>query len=161
MNKKEILEQLEIEQERFLDALEGLSDEDLERSGVIGEWSIKDILIHISRWEAELVKLLFQARQGQKPTSMHFTQVEVDRTNQVWFEESRLRPLRTALEDFHAVRNQTILRVEGFSERDLTDPNHYKWAGHRALVEWIASDSFEHEAEHRAQILAWRQEQGK
>lgn len=157
MNKKEILERLESERERFLDALEGLTDEDLQIPGVVGEWSIKDVLIHISRWEAELVKLLFQVRQGQKPTSMHFTQVDVDQTNQAWFDESRERPLHLALEDFHAVRNQTILRVEAFSERDLTDPDRYQWANKRPLAEWVASDSFDHEAEHLEQILTWRQ----
>ena len=159
MNKKEILDRLESEREHFLDALEGLSEDDLERSGVVGTWSIKDVLIHISRWEAELVKLLWQARQGQKPTSMHFTQAEVDETNLGWFKESQFRPLRSVLDDFHAVRNQTILRVEAFSEAELRDPDRYKWAKKRPLAEWIASDSFEHEAEHREQILAWRKAQ--
>lgn len=156
MNKNDILVQLESQRERFLDAIEGLPEAELEQPGVVGVWSIKDILIHISRWEAELVKLLFQARQGKKPTSIHFTQLDVDQTNQEWYEESRDRPLRLALEDFHAVRNQTILRVETFSERDLKDPARYKWADHRPLAEWIASDSFEHEAEHCEQILTWR-----
>lgn len=160
MNKREILEQLESQRERFLDAIEGLTDAELEHPGVVGAWSVKDIMIHISRWEAELVKLLFQATQGQKPTSMHFTQVDVDQTNQAWYAESLNRPLQMALEDFHAVRNQTILRVESFSDRELTDPDRYKWAGHRPLGEWIASDSFEHEAEHCEQILSWRRTQG-
>jgi hypothetical protein len=159
MNINEILNKLETERERFLDAIEGLSDEDLQRPGVTGEWSIKDIMSHISRWEAELVKLLWQARQGQKPTSMHFTQVEVDATNLDWFKESQFRPLRSVLDDFHAVRNQTILRVEAFSDADLRDPDRYKWAKKQPLAEWIASDSFEHEAEHREQILAWRKAQ--
>lgn len=157
MTKKEILERLESEREHFLDVLEGLSDEDLEKPGVVGEWSIKDILIHLSRWEAELVKLLFQARQGQKPTTIHFSQLDVDATNQQWYKESHLRPLHMALDDFHAVRNQTILRVEAFSDRDLTDPNRFSWAEKRPLEEWIASDSFGHESEHIEQITAWRQ----
>ena len=36
--------------------------------GVVGQWSLKDILVHLTLWEAELVTLLFQARQGQKPS---------------------------------------------------------------------------------------------
>ncbi|MCU0484489.1 MAG: ClbS/DfsB family four-helix bundle protein [Anaerolineales bacterium] len=159
MNKQELLDQLENERERFLDAIEGLSDEDLQRPGVVGDWSVKDIMSHISRWEAELIKLLWQARQGQKPTSMHFTQVDVDATNLEWFKESHLRPLRMVLDDFQAVRNQTILRTEAFSEKDLADPKRFKWAKDRPLADWIASDSFEHEAEHREHILAWRKAQ--
>ena len=157
MNKQEILDKLENERELFLDCLEGLSDTALEQPGVVGDWSIKDILVHLSRWEAELVHLLFQAHQGQKPTSTHFTQHDVDQVNQEWFEASRLRPLRMVLDDFHAVRNQTILRVEFFSERDLIDPKRFSWANNKALAEWIANDSFDHEDEHLVQIKAWRQ----
>ena len=156
MKKSEILASLEGERERFLDELEGLNEADLEIPGVLGEWSVKDILVHLSRWEAELVKLLFQAHNGQKPSSAHFTQQNVDDTNQQWFEEGRTRPIQRVLDDFHAVRNQTILRVEEFSERDLTDSKRYSWAKQIPLAEWIASDSFEHEAEHRQHIAAWR-----
>jgi len=160
MNKAEILEELEKQREHFLDALEGLSDEELQIPGVVGDWSIKDIMVHISRWEAELVKLLFQAHLGQRPSSAHFTQGNVDESNQQWFEEGRHRPVERTLEDFHAVRNQTILRVEQFSDRDITDPRRFSWSAQRPLAEWIASDSFEHEAEHVDQIIAWRKQKG-
>lgn len=159
MNKAEILERLESEREKFLDVIDGLSELDLQRPGVIGDWSVKDILAHLSRWEAELVKLLFQAQHGQKPSSAHFTQKDVDKTNRTWYEESRIRSLHNTLEDFHAVRNQTILRVEEFSNQDLSTAGRFPWSKDRPLAEWIAADSYEHEAEHAAQVAAWRLEQ--
>ena len=160
MNKSELLTQLEEGRERFLNTLEGLPQDQWIIPGVVGEWSIKDILAHLSRWEAELVKLLWQARQGQRPTTLHFTQADVDETNQLWFIDSRTRSLERILEDFHAVRNQTLLRVEAFSDKELTDPKKYSWLASRALWEWIAGDSFEHEAEHAAQILEYRKKLG-
>jgi hypothetical protein len=152
MNKTELLAALEDGRERFLDALEGLTDAEMTEPLSEGGWSVKEILYHLTRWEAELVKLLWEAGQGVKPTTMHFTQVDVDDTNAVWHKDAKLRALDRVLDDFHAVRNQTLLRVEAFSERDLTDPGRYPWAKGRALCEWIVSDSFEHEAEHEAQI---------
>jgi hypothetical protein len=160
MNKNDILTQLEESREKFLDNLEGLSVDQWIVPGVVGEWSIKDILSHLSRWEAELVKLLWQARQGQHPTTMQFTQTNVDETNNIWFNESRTRSLERVLDDFHTVRNQTILRVEGFSDKELTDPKKFSWLASRPLWEWVASDSFEHEAEHAPQIVDWRKKLG-
>ena len=161
MTKTELLQALEDEREAFLDAIDNLDDDAFFIPGVVGEWSIYDILTHLSRWEAELVRLLWQVKQGQRPTTVHFTQKNVDETNQLWRTEAQGRPLERVLDDFHAVRNQTALRVEDLEERALTDPKRYGWAKGRPLWEWIESDSFGHEAEHRLQIQAWREAQEK
>lgn len=156
MTKSEILTALNEGRERFLEAIEDLTPDRMKETGVVGEWSVKDILVHLTRWEAELVKLLWQASQGQKPTSAHFSSSSVDDLNARWYQESRSRPLERILEDFHGVRAQTVRRVEDFSDEDLTDPKRYPWLNDAPLWEWIAGDSFEHEAEHGAQIRAWR-----
>jgi hypothetical protein len=156
MNKKELIENLENQRELFLDVIDNLTEETLGEPGVTGTWSIKDILAHISRWEAELVKLLWQISQGQRPNSMHFTNKgTVDQINQVWYEESARRTTTQILDDFHSVRNQTILRVEVFSDRDLIDPKRYPVLGGRALWEYVEDDSFGHEAEHLIEINNW------
>jgi hypothetical protein len=156
MTKDELLDVLEDERENLLEAIDGLSDEDLSEPSLDGSRSVKDILIHISAWEAELIKLLWQAKQGQQPTTIHFSQVDVDAANQAWFEAYHDRPLERVLGDFAAVRKQTTKRVESLSEDDLTNPQRFPWLNGRPLAEWIAGDSFEHDAEHAAQIKAWR-----
>lgn len=161
MNKAEIMAALEESRENFLDAIDGLSDEELQQPGVIDGWSVKDILVHLTRWEAELVKLLWQARQGKSPSTKHFSRVVVDEMNDRWYQESCTRSLQVALEDFHGVRNQTIRRVEEFNDKDLIEPKRYPWLKDTPLWEWIAGDSFEHETEHAAQIRAWRQREQK
>lgn len=156
MNKVELLEKLERQRESFLQAIEGLSDDDLHASGVVGDWSVKDIMAHLTTWEAELVKLLWQARQGVRPTTIHMNNVPVDEQNERWYQALKARPLERVLDDFHGVREQTLRRVQAFSDKDLTDPDRYPWLGGVPLWRWIAGDSFEHEAEHSADILAWR-----
>ena len=156
MNKDEISDALEDERENFLEAIDGLSAEQLQTSGVVGEWSVKDIMIHLSAWEAELVKLLWQARQGQKPTTLHFSQIDTDAINQQWFENYRSRSMERVIDDFEAVRKQTIRRLEAFSDDDLNQAQLFTWQGKQPLWEWIANDSFQHENEHAAQIREWR-----
>jgi len=156
MKKSELLEHLESQREKFMDALEDLPEGTWEQPGVAGIWSIKDILMHISRWEAELVKLLWQAQQGQRPTSIHFEGVNVDEVNARWYAENRDRSIEKVLEDFQAVRTQTILRVEALNEKDLNDPQRYPWSSGKPLAEWIENDSYGHDEEHLADVLRWK-----
>jgi hypothetical protein len=155
MNKSDILSHLESEREAILEILETIPQEHWLTPGVVGEWSIKDILFHLSRWEAELIKLLWELLQEQKPSTLQLTQKNVDITNQDFYLESRFRSLERVLDDFHAVRNQTILRVETFTDKELNDTKRFPWLKERPLWEWIASDSFEHEKEHAPEIAAW------
>jgi hypothetical protein len=159
MNKSELLKALEDTREQFMDAIENLPEGALEEPGVVGEWSIKQVIDHLSRWEAEVVKLLWQARQGLRPTTLLATP-DYEPINLRWAAEALNRPLERVLDDFHGTRAQTILRVEAFSDKDLTDPQRYPWAGGRPLAQWIADDSFAHEAEHANEILKWRRDKG-
>lgn len=156
MTKDEIFEALEDEREKFLDAIEGLSDDAMQEPGVNGEWTVKDILSHLIAWEAEQVKLLWQAKQGIEPSSAHFSGRSVDELNSAWYEEFHARPLDRILADFQAIRKQTERRVNAFSDKDFNDPQRYSWLKGIPLWEWVAGDSFKHEAEHAAQIRAWR-----
>ena len=152
MNKSELLEALENGREEFLELIDDLEEDTILHKTNRDDWTVKDILSHLTRWEAELVKLLWQVRQGLLPTTAHFSGEDVNVINARWLEEDRSRPLDRILSDFHGVRNQTIRRVESFSDDQLKDEKRYPWLKGRALWEWIASDSFEHEQEHINQI---------
>lgn len=160
MNKDEILDALEDAREKLIDATDGLSDEQMQEPGVVGDWSIKDMLYHISLWEAEMVRLLWQVSHGEKPSTVHMTGRSVDEINAQWYAQGKERPLERVLDDFAAVRKQTIRRVEALEDDALNDAQRYAWAKGRALWEWIAGDSFEHDDEHAGEIAAWRQRKG-
>lgn len=155
MNKAALIEALEAERQRCEELLEELSDDTLVQPGVIDDWSIKDLLAHITMWEAELVKLLWQAKQDRRPTTVHFQSSSVDERNAKWHQQNKERPLEAVLNDYEGVRRQTIRRVKDLSEIDLTDPKRFPWLDDQPLWRWIAVDSYEHEAEHREQIQTW------
>lgn len=160
MNKSEVLRVLQTNRGAVLKALDGLSDSAMEESGVIDDWSVKDILTHVTAWEAELVTWLAQARQGKKPRNTHRTPAQVDELNARWRQEYKDRPLDRVLADFRAVRGQTMAQVESLAEEDLNDPKRYSWLRGSPLCEWIEGEAFGHEAEHTAQIKAWRESRG-
>jgi len=157
MNKAEVLRELAEGRAAFMEALNGLSDEDLLQDGVIGEWSIKDVLFHLTMWEAELVKLLWQVSQNQVPSTIHFSEASDEEINRDWVNLGQERPLDQVWQDFHAVRKQTVRRVEALSPGDFDDPQRFPWLKGQPLSTWIAGSSFQHEAEHAEQIRLWRE----
>jgi hypothetical protein len=155
MKRSEITTNLADGRENFLKLIQDIPVKQMEIPGVIDNWSVKDILVHLTRWEAELVKLLWQAENGSKPTTVHFGPDSVDEVNARWFESSQTRTLQLILQDFRGVRIQTIRRVEALPEKILNDPRAFPWLKNKPLWQWIAEDSYEHEAEHEAQIKTW------
>jgi hypothetical protein len=160
MNKNDLLQRLEESRENFLALIDPLQDEQLIEPGVMETWSVKDILAHLTMWEAQLITLLFKVKQGKKPQTVHFQGDSVDAINQKWLEQHKGRDLHLVLSDFNGIRNQTILRVEMFSEADLVRSDRFPWAKGKPLWKWVAADTFEHEAEHAQHIQAWLGKQG-
>jgi len=156
MTKDEILDALEDGREKFLDAIDGLTDEAMQEPGVCRDWSLKDLLSHITRWEAELVKMLWETSQGEQPTTAQFGKISVDELNAAWQDESAARPLEQVMDDYIAVRKQTSRRVNAFSDEELNDPKRYPWLKGQALWERVSIDSFGHEEEHLLQVQEWR-----
>ncbi len=159
MDKAKIIQNLNREREKLLEAIQDIPEPAMSASGVLGDWSIKDILNHLNHWEAELVSQLWKAQQGQNPQVASYSDQKIEQLNQQWYQEGLDRPLEMILADLHGVRKQTIRRIEGFSERDLTQPGRFPWLAGLSLADRIASYSYEHEAEHADQIRKWIQRQ--
>lgn len=156
MKKTELLEALEEERAELQEMLEDLPDEALLAPGVTGDWSIKDILNHLTFWEGQVVTLIFQAQHGMpKPSTAHFGKESVDAVNQRWYEEGKDRPLEMVWKDWLGVRKQMIRRVSDLTDQDLNDPQRFPWQKGVPLYQWILNDSIDHEEEHGDAIREW------
>jgi len=156
MTKDELLDALEDEREKFLDAIDGLSEEDMELPGAASGWSVKQVIFHMNMWEAETIKALWQIEDGKKPGLADLSEEEIEVLNARWAEEALARPLDLVLEDFHSIRNQTNRRVRAISDRNLNDSQRFTWLNGSPLWELVADETYLHEADHRAEILSWR-----
>jgi hypothetical protein len=135
-------------------ALEGLTEEQLQLPGAAGEWSVKDILAHITAWEVDLLTNLGKARRGQKPGKVKWTEAEIDAQNAKWQADYRDRPLERVLDDFHGAHKQILRLVEGLSDRELATP--MPWGSGQPLYEYFMTYVADHEAEHAPELQAWR-----
>ncbi|MBI4772319.1 MAG: ClbS/DfsB family four-helix bundle protein [Chloroflexi bacterium] len=154
MKRDEILAALQDSRAQMEATLAGLTAAQMIDPGVVGDWSVKDLLSHLTAWEAELVTALAKAKRGQTPKLSGWTDSEVDALNAKWYKENKNRPLERVLAHFRGVRQQTLRQVEALGEEELAEPK--PWLKNRRLFEYIKGDTFEHEAEHAAHIREWR-----
>src|SRR3989337_483942 len=161
MSKQEIRSALEASRAALLDALAGLTPEHLRQPRAVGEWSLRDVLQHLSLGEAGLGRLLLHVDRGRQAVGGSFVpNPDFDAINARWHAETKDRRLDRVLEDFHGVRRQTLRWVDEFSDEDLTRIRREKWLHNQSVARWIAEYSYAHEAAHTQAIRAWRQTAG-
>lgn len=122
MNKNDLIQALNRSRERLLRAIEGLEASQLTQPGAVGIWSVKDVLAHLAMWEAQTVTLLYQVRQGMKPTTLHLKTFDNDQQNAQWYEQAKDRPWEQVWADFQGVRVQTLRRLDAFDDHELSSP---------------------------------------
>lgn len=66
MDKERLLDQVERRWEILLQSFEGLPDSVIMEPNVVGHWSVRDVLAHITTWEEECRKSLPVILQGKR-----------------------------------------------------------------------------------------------
>src|SRR3989441_11864737 len=67
MDKQQLLKRLEKAWAAIKESYTGLSDSQLTEPGVMGNWSVKDILAHVTTWEEEALKYLPLILENGRP----------------------------------------------------------------------------------------------
>lgn len=142
-----IPDQMRAEHAQLEAALAGISDEQFVRPGAFGEWSVKDILAHITFWEQRLLAYFNGARESLIQPGEE-EQVAIDRINAEVFTANRDRPLAEVRAAFASSYQQTLALADALSAEDLADEE---------LFGLFAGDTFEHYREHREMLERLKQ----
>ncbi len=156
VDKASILDELRTKYVALEAILAPLDETQMTKTGVIGDWSIKDILAHITAWQDRLLAWLHAARHNEEPTiSGPDSEEEMDRLNEQFYKENRSRPLADVLGDFRSSYLQIVEAVQAMPEEDLIDPHRFAWLNGDSLRQLVAGDTYDHYEEHRQQIEEW------
>ena len=133
-------------------ALSGLSDEQMLETGVVSEWSVKDLLGHMAFWAQQAAKNTELVKAGRQD---EIARPDSPETTDRWNARERFaradRPLaqvRRELEESHR-RALTALA-------DLPDEKLNLDLDGGTFLELFAVDTYDHYREHIAQVLSWR-----
>jgi uncharacterized protein DUF1706 len=157
--KKEMLSEIAAARDDLNRALDGLAPDKMLITGVVGIWSIKDVLAHLVAWESEVVTALNHVQNKRMPAILKVD--DIDEWNAEQYRISVRRPLEAVLADFEGVHRMLRQMVADFDEQHLTDRRRYRWMEGEPLWALVEENVVLHEREHAEEITAWRSHQAR
>ena len=147
---EELLERLDASRGAFLDALEAVDADLVTVPGVMGDWSVRDIVVHVAAWAEHATNALDLAVSGRGGEFAYSTG-ETDAMNVRILEEARRTSPSAALEREEAAFSALRARVASLDPALLP----LRLGNGDTVAEVIAYDGPDHYAEHTEHLRAW------
>jgi hypothetical protein len=138
----------------LLDTIARLDEATLDRKGVVGEWSIKNVLAHLAAWEDWVVQALpVRIQTGKTPQDFRARAADEDRFNaEEVAEREELTPDEQLIE-LERTREALIAYLRTLDGAALA--RRRPWAGWEGtLPEYLLASLRDHEAEHVEELRA-------
>ena len=151
MDRQQLLQRMDKAWRNFQESYAGLSEAQLLMPGVTGDWSIRDILAHVTTWEQEALKHLPTILKGRRPPRYSVTHGGINAFNAQTTQQKKnltLSEVRRQLEDTH---QRLIALVESVPEEHLRSETPFRRR--------LRLDSYSHYPGHAAAIRRWREQQ--
>lgn len=148
-----MLDQLDAAWQDFQDAYAGLASDQLLTPGVTGAWSVRDLIAHVTWWDAEAITHLPLILAGGRPPRYSTTYGGIDAFNALMTEKKRGLSLAEVRQEFDETHQRLIDYIQRVPpERIVAEPRFRRR---------LKLDTFGHYPIHAADIRAWRQTRGR
>ena len=150
MKKHQLLKQLEKAWTTLKESYAGLSDSQLMEPGIMGDWSVKDILAHVTTWEEEALKYLpLILTGGRPPRYIQFG--GIDAFNAQMAEQKRNITLSDVLRQLDETHLRLLDYLQSVPEEHFTPETRFRRR--------LRLDTYSHYPLHARAIREWRERQ--
>jgi hypothetical protein len=149
VNRQQLLNRLDTAWVAFQASYAGLSSARLVEPGVAGDWSVKDVIAHVTWWEEEALRHLPLIIAGDRPPRYSVAYGGIDAFNAMMAERKRdlsLSDILTQQEDTH---RRLVDFIQSVPEDQITRETRFR---HRLRL-----DTYSHYPIHTKAIEEWRQ----
>jgi len=159
MNKAELLSSLQEENRLWRELLDQIGPEKMDVPGVNGDWSMKDMVGHLTGWNHWLVARLQAALQGEpEPPPPWPAHLQGEDEINAWIYDSyRRRSVGEVLDETDRLFQQLVAHIEGLPDDvriEWIEPAFYLvWLGDKRF---LTSEFFNHfHDDHEPDVRAW------
>jgi hypothetical protein len=159
MNKAELLKWLVEEQQKWELLLAAIGEMRMDLSGVNGDWSMRDIIAHLTGWQRWLVSRLQAAGDGrpEPPPPWPADLTSEDDINAWIYESNRTRTVRQVLDELLDLHQQLLTTIQGLPEdcriETIEAKFHVIWVSDQRFA---VGEFFHHfYDDHAADVRAW------
>ncbi len=151
MNRQQLLKRLDTAWTALRVSYTGLPDSQLIAAGVVDDWSIKDILAHITIWEEEALKHLPLLIEGGRPPRYSVTYGGIDAFNAQMVAQRRNLSLADVLHQLDTTHQRLIDFIQTIPDEHITRETRVRRR--------LRLDTYSHYPLHAQAIHAWRDRQ--
>ena len=156
MNKPELLNWLQEEYQQWEALLEQIGPTRMDQPGVSGDWSMKDIVAHLTGWQPWLISRIQAAQRGEaEPPPPWPAELQADDDINAWIYESyRGRSVREVLDETYQVHQQLLTVIESLPDDvRIEEEWHLVWLGDQRFPSGEFFDHFRDD--HEPDVRAW------
>lgn len=150
MNREQLFQRIDRAWSAFNDSYAGLPESMMTAPGVVGDWSVKDILAHVTTWEEETLKYLPLIAEGGTPPK-YASVGGIDAFNERAFERGRATPLSEVRRRLDETHRRLLDYLAGVPEDLFVRESRFR--------KRLRIDTYSHYPEHTEAIRAWRERQ--
>lgn len=152
MKRQQLLDKLDRAWADLNDSFAGLTDAQMTQPGVTQDWSVKDILAHVTAWEEEALTHLPHILEGMRPPRYSVLYGGIDAFNALRTQEARARSLEEVLRRFDDVHRRLVEYIAQAPEEQFTTETRFRRR--------IRLDTYGHYPHHTQAIRRWREGAG-
>ena len=166
MDKTQFLTVLASERDKFERIIDAVGMHRMDRSGVSGSYSTRDVIAHLTAYEQALVTWLKKAKAGRVYVDPVLDQPDLAARNAIVCEANRHRSAEEIVTSFRETFGQLEESVRLLTDDELANPEVTawfvvpRWQQKQELWKCIANDSYEHHQQHIPDIERWLIENG-
>jgi uncharacterized protein (TIGR03083 family) len=123
-----------------------LTPEQMAAPGVVGEWSVKDVLAHLIEWEQMVLGWYAAGLRGETPQlpAPGYNWGQTPQLNQVIYEKHRDRPLDEVLAQYQSSHEEIMALIRQLSDDELFGEHRYAWTHNNTLGAYFVSATSSH-----------------
>ena len=152
MNREQLLKKINTPWAALRASYAGLNEAQLAQPGVTGDWSVIDILAHVSAWENEALTHLPHILEGKRPPKYSDRYGGIDAFNALKVRQSRAVSPAEVLTRVEATHRQLLDYLESAPAEQLATETRFRRR--------IRLDTYSHYPIHTQAIQEWRKQQG-
>ena len=152
--------QLQESRERLLAAFAGLSDDEMTQPGVAGEWSVRDLLVHLAYWDRATTDSYRSMLRGERPELLDLEEDGIQAFNHEHHAEKQSVTTEEAVTELMAAREEMTSLLQEVDNAALFAPAPGDEHADLSIAGCIHI-TVAHEEEHAEMIEEWRESMGK
>ena len=149
MKRENLSKRLESRWRELHDAFRGLPQEALLECGVVGPWSIRDALIHVTSWDEEALKALPIILDGGRVPRYSGVYGGIDAFNAMTQERKVSLNLEQVIQELEDTHRRLVDFLEGVPDAAFATEGRF--------LKRLRQDTYGHYRVHAEQINAWRE----